>query len=860
MRLGDFIPSINNWINQNNNHSFNLFRLKLSQITQDKNIILNDMLSLSSYFPDGYVENYKILVKNNLSKLDAVNLKVLYQKILSVLQQEADNPNFAWSIFLNKISEGARLLTLNQTKQQDISENYEVGEREIDENLLRAMERYIAENFKLSNDGIIIGLKKNDISTPPVEVVDNIIYFNKIINNRAINGAIANQITILVSDAINETSNVDKLDYEIKQEKYKDVPVVVRGRRGRKPNGELIDNIIGYTPQGRSFSSSQLYEDTKGILTSTNQDADVEEALHDALFRAFGPNEQIYKTQNGLVRLDYKDGRIGFYLTYPEAILEAGQKNGVNINSIIETQFNKTADRSNSALSLVDFNSNEVYEFLLKEYGSVLFEYLEELIANNDSRVRNWAIINARQKLSSEVIKRQRSKNIIQDGHGGGGNEGRQYEIRNKGKASDYAIGDYNEEAENLRSYFTSVLSEVKEIAGEIGDYYKGRYDLAKADMLQALVDSSAERVSQIIQPENRKMKEDLNAAGVAYRIRNKDIELAPGDITSFNKFVKPKDIFKKLEEKGRQRLEMKLEAQDMLSKNMTKEQIANELGIDAIDLDSLLAVNSDYIKNRYFLPNENDARESMKQLGELMLGLVEYIAKHPNLDPNPTGSDNIDEIALSKVKAIRTEYNVPKMFTNKDLIKLLSGISIPQNAMRRREEIARNYIRAENLELVKEFLAGMMKRRRNQIIERIGDNFTDWADLIVDISKRRIQDGKSTFPINVFMDFVRVHSNFKTPNEKTQNYSLKSVPKFYKALGVPVPDEYADVLRKRNVSVSYAKSRVAYAEVMSMLQKISLLSSVKNNIVKIAGVKTDIIAEMVDICNYTMGIIKRLK
>jgi len=44
------------------------------------------------------------------------------------------------------------------------------------------------------------------------------------------------------------------------------------------------------------------------------------------------------------------------------------------------------------------------------------------------------------------------------------------------------------------------------------------------------------------------------------------------------------------------------------------------------------------------------------------------------------------------------------------------------------------------------------------------------------------------------------------------------------------------------------------------MLQKISLLSSVKNNIVKIAGVKTDIIAEMVDICNYTMGIIKRLK
>jgi len=795
--------------------------VKKSQIAINENIIdkrkriSNEISSLDIMIQKKILD----LVNNSINILDEYQLNQLYDNILQILSVYVGNDSYDWSGFVKKIEMAISYLSSQKQKEEQITQEKEEG-MSVTGNIENIVYDYLKQNTIIGSNGRIVGLSPN-IQPPTDEIKNNIIYFNKVVTDNSITEAVASQVILSVGRMIrgeDEGISVDEPEYIQKQNKYENLPVHVRDRQGRSMAGDRIDSITGFTPQAKLFmDSTDLVNTMKRVIGGKKVGDDGDDAVHQTIQRFLGPDADVFSVGGSNILVDYKDGRILFFMENPDYLVSFSENNGIDLDNEIRTSFQQTINSGKQDLPLITSKSNDVYQYLLNNYGEHLFEEINRLISGRDKKFFSWLVGKSRSRLSSILQKRQQQKSLVVDS-----DEGRSFERKNKGKVSDQ-VRDIKQEAQIAKNYFYSVFDGMKNIAEKIKIYYRDNKDYVGEDMISSMVEAAFSNL------ENTFTKNDTELSKILKKL--------PFDnLKSFEYFVKPRDVHRILAKKGEKRLQVKNDAEKMLKQGMIMQDVARELKVDLEYLKNTIESPEDSIKSKYTGPTEEEVNSAMKEEGKKWLGMINYIAEHPEFDPNPTLDASIDykstEVA-AKTKAIKNKFGIKKVpgslinIESKAMFSVLSGTSHAQVANTKRTQINNSYF---NDSYLKAYYTKVVHRFERSSFEKLGTDFIHWADILVEMSAKEAKEGNPLEGLHrkVFLNLIPIHSRFKRPSSKQSDaWAQKYVPMYFDILEENIPS--------KSPKIANTKEYMIFAIAMRAMNKIDSLAGVMNGMIKLS-------------------------
>lgn len=757
------------------------------------------------------------LVNNAANILDENQLNLLYDNILQVFSIHIENESYNWPSFVKNIEMAISHLASQRQKEQQITKEKEEGTI-VNPHVENIVYNYLKQNTLIDKNGTIIGLSPN-MEQPPEEIKNNIMYFNSIVNDDSINDAVASQIILAVERMISGEDDSEEDEYAQKQKKYENLPIHVRDRQGRNPVGDKVDSISGFTPQAKLFlDSTDLVDAMKRAIGGKRVGDDGEDAVHQTIQRFLGPDEDIYSMNGASVRVDYKDGRILFFMENPDYLVSFADNNSIELDQEIRNNFQQTIDSKNQDMPLITNKSNDVYKYLLSNYGGHLFEEVSRLISGRDKRFFSWMVGKSRSRLSSIVQKRQQQKSLVVDS-----DEGRSFERENKGKASDQTR-DIKQEAQIAKNYFYSVFDGMKDISEKIKEYYRNNKDYVGEDMISSMVDAAFYNLENTFKKSDSELSKILKS-------------MPFNEMKSFEYFVKPRDVHRILAKKGEERLRIKQEAEKLLKQGRTMQDVARELNVSPDYLQSSVETNEDMIKLKYIGPKEEEVSAAMKEEGNKWFEMINYVAGHPELDPNPTMDASVDYKSpdvVKKIKAIKDKFGIRKVpgslinIESRAMFEALSGTSNAQVADAKRTQVKNSYF---NDDYVKNYYRKINGRFERSAFEKLGTDFIHWADILVDMAAQEAKSGNPLEGLHrkVFLNLIPIHSRFRKPSAKKEdNWAQEYVPKYFNILGENMPAE-------EQKSAFYSRENMIFAIAMRAINKIDSLAKIMGGMVKLS-------------------------
>ena len=810
--FNEILKNIKKW-------AFYSTNIKKSQVVINESIIdkqkriVNEISSLDAMIQKKILD----LVNNSATILDEYQLNQLYDNILQVLSIYTGDDSYDWNGFVKKIEMAISYLSSQKQKEEQITQEKEKG-MSVTGNIENIVYDYLKQNTMIDSNGRIVGPSPN-IQPPPEEIRNNIIYFNKVVTDNSITEAVASQIILSVGRMLSgEEMSTDEPEYLQKQKKYENLPVHVRDRQGRSMAGDRVDSITGFTPQAKLFmDSTDLVDAMKRAIGGKKVGDDGEEAVHQTIQRFLGPDADIFSVGGSNILVDYKDGRILFFMDNTDYLMSFAENNGIDLDGEIRKSFQKTIDSSKQDLPLIDNKSNDVYQYLLNNYGGHLFEEISRLISGRDKKFFSWLVGKSRSRLSSILQKRQQQKSLVVDS-----DDGKSFERENKGKASDH-VRDIKQESQIAKNYFYSVFDGMKNIAEKIKEYYRDNKDYVGEDMVSSMVEAAFSNL------ENTFKKNDTELSNILKKL--------PFDnLKSFEYFVKPRDVHRILTKKGEKRLQIKNDAEKMLKQGITIQDAARELKVDPEYLRNTVESPEDSIKSKYIGPTEDEVNVAMKEEGKKWLNMINYIAEHPELDPNPTMDASIDYKSpevVAKIKEIKNKFGIKKVpgslvnIESKAMFSVLSGTSRAQIADAKRTQINNSYF---NDSYLKDYYTKIVHRFERSAFEKLGTDFIHWADILVEMAAKEAKEGNPLEGLHrkVFLNLMPIHSRFRSPSSKPSDaWAQKYVPMYFNILEENMPSQ--------EQKISNTKEYMIFAIAMRAMNKIDSLSGVMNGMIKLS-------------------------
>lgn len=794
------------------------------QISKEKNVI--DALNL---LEEPYKSKSINLINQASSILGERQLDFLYDQIIGTVDTYLDLDGYDWNDFLKKISMAIMAMQSQQVQEESVL-TQEESDKNIGENIINIVFNYIKNNTTINDSGQITGIKPS-MEMPTKEVIDNISYFNKIVGEKAISDSVASQIILTMGNMIKgdlQQGSI-KQEYLNKQNKYKDLPIFTRGtgdKRGRQPKGDRVDVIVGATPQAEIlFNSENLMSDLLRSLGGNKASDDANSALHDSIIRFLGPFEEIYALGDEYRRVDYKDGRILFFLENPDYLLKFVQNNGLDIDNEIREKFHETISSQSGDLPVISSNSHSVYLYLLKNYGEKLSNEIGNLIQVGDERVVSWILGKSRRALSSIIQGRQNQTNVMMNT-----DEGRTYEVKTKGKASEYAA-DTDEQAEVAKTYFYSVFEGMKPLIEKVGKYYSDKKDFVGKDLLESMLSAALDGVQTLLSPANKNFSKNLKV------IKN-------NPQNAFKMFAKNINIYKILSKKGEERLQLKEQAEKMLQQGKTIAEVAMELNVDSSYIESTIQKSDEQLREMYNGPDEKEVFKAMREEGKKWIDMINYISSHRELDPNPSMNPNLDyhekEVA-QKIKIIKDAFGIRKgsssiiNMESKDIFNNLAGASNLQQSRKKLQEIEQTYLDKNNQSFFKDYYSKIQRRYEANSFARLGVDFIHWVGDLVNMAAEEAKKGDelATLRRQIFLNMIPIHSRFRSlSNRPADAWAQKYVPLYWSAMGEEGKSE-------KSVNAD-SKEYMIFAVAMRAINKIDSLSRVIRGLVKLSNCHSD--------------------
>jgi hypothetical protein len=263
---------------------------------------------------------------------------------------------------------------------------------------------------------------------------------------------------------------------------------------------------------------------------------------------------------------------------------------------------------------------------------------------------------------------------------------------------------------------------------------------------------------------------------------------------------------------------------------------VARELKVDPEYLKNTVEAPEDSIKSKYVGPTEEDVNAAMKDEGKKWLGMINYIAEHPEFDPNPTMDASVDykspEVA-AKIKTIKNKFGIRKVpgslvnIESKAMFSVLSGTSRAQIADSKRTQINNSYF---NDAYLKDYYKKIVQRFERSSFEKLGTDFIHWADILVEMAAKEAKEGNPLEGLHrkVFLNLIPIHSRFRNPSSKPEDaWAQKYVPMYFNILEENSPSQ-----TQKNAGI---KEYMIFITAMRAMNKIDSLSKIMNGMIKLS-------------------------
>ena len=812
MSIGDTIVSFFKKLLQNVKKWAFSPSVKNAQSTLNKR---EDVIDAIGMIDEPFQSNLKNLLVQAENVLGERQVEFLYDQVSNILVEYAGEEGYDWSKFINNLSR--MISALHAQQQQDVAVTEEAEERknkEVPSDIENIIYNYIKNNAIVDQQGTVIGTKPA-ISVAPKEVLENRDYFDRVVRENAVNEAIANGFLAAVEDSLVG----EKDSYLAKQEKYKDLDVIIRGDpRGRRRNDKLVDTIKGYTPQAVLFmDNTPMFQRVYSITGANSGDQMAHDSVMQSISRYLGPFEDVYKSDKGkLYRMDYRDGRIQFFIENPEYLDQFVKKNSIDSSEV------------------AGLEPNELYSYLLNNYGNALFDEMSSLIRAGDETVAKWVAKKSRKMLENAKMKAFHSKGLDVGGEQGGG-EGKSIERSNKGKASEFAP-DEEEELEQTKQYATSVFnnmvssifSDMKGPAKALADHYEENNNFLMRDVIYSLLEAAYTGIDSL-STKNKKKIDFQN----------------PG---SFKSFVTPKKVLPILSKKGKERLKLREEIESRMKKGESIQTISLDIDQPPAYLEDTIRQSPEEIESQYFFPDKKGVGDAMREEGRIWKKMIEYVGKNGiDINPNDPGVKAKIDMIKSQFKIIRSAGNIINIETA-SMIKKLSGIKYPQDIEAAKRVIDETYLNENNKDFAKDYYNRIGIRFNERTYKKLGYDFKNWKNVIIELTKEQAKRGDvvSSIPREIFLYLMKVHNRFKEPSDLPEDYwSHEHVPGYYEAVGKPMPQKYRDIIekakkgRKTRTRKASDEDDILYNKTIRAIEKIAYLSRIMNGMIKLSHCKS---------------------
>jgi len=389
-------------------------------------------------------------------------------------------------------------------------------------------------------------------------------------------------------------------------------------------------------------------------------------------------------------------------------------------------------------------------------------------------------------------------------------------------------IEGYDEKtAQFVKEHFTATLNEARNIASTIADRYREKGDLLKADITEAFIDLSADQISKVITPENNKMKQDLYNAGYVARYRPGDrtsLEIVKDRETNLGKLINSKMLINQIDQKGREKLDLKKSVDRLSARQENVGAISNQLNISEEDVVELQEMDAEAIRAGYLLPDEKAIREALAIEGEWKLKILEYTKRHPDATVNEVRQN----LGIGRVV-----HPLVKLW-NKETQEVMDEALDAQAAEEKEHEIRSNYIEQTNQDFIDTYLSQMRSKHGKRVRQYVGDNVKEWMDILVEMIPETSDAAR-----RAFLDLAKVHSTARTGTGQFKNVTER----FYKARGEDPSEEVRERIsefkktRKKKAEVIWDLMYSAYKQAE---QKINKLQETKKIFIKLASSSTN--------------------